>query len=227
MDQNVPVLTIDGPSGSGKGTISRAVAQRLGWHYLDSGALYRAVGVAAGWADEDFADHVALMRLAFDTHIEFRDNATGEPRVIVDGVDATDELRTETAGAAASAIAALPEVRAALFEKQRAFRRAPGLVADGRDMGTVIFPDARFKGFLTASAEERAERRYNQLKQKGLEVTLDGLLREILARDARDAQRAVAPLKPAFDAVIVDTTGVGIDAVVEQVLSLLPESLRS
>lgn len=227
MDQNVPVLTIDGPSGSGKGTISRAVAQRLGWHYLDSGALYRAVGVAAGWADEDFADHVALMRLAFDTHIEFRDNATGEPRVIVDGVDATDELRTETAGAAASAIAALPKVRAALFEKQRAFRRAPGLVADGRDMGTVIFPDARFKVFLTASAEERAERRYNQLKQKGLEVTLDGLLREILARDARDAQRAVAPLKPAFDAVIVDTTGVGIDAVVEQVLSLLPESLRS
>ena len=197
MDQNVPVLTIDGPSGSGKGTISRAVAQRLGWHYLDSGALYRAVGVAAGWADEDFADHVALMRLAFDTHIEFRDNATGEPRVIVDGVDATDELRTA------------------------------GLVADGRDMGTVIFPDARFKVFLTASAEERAERRYNQLKQKGLEVTLDGLLREILARDARDAQRAVAPLKPAFDAVIVDTTGVGIDAVVEQVLSLLPESLRS
>jgi cytidylate kinase len=226
MNQYVPVITIDGPSGSGKGTISRAVAQRLGWHYLDSGALYRAVGVAAGWADEDFSDHVALMRRAFDTTIEFRDNADGEPRVIVDGVDATDELRTETAGAAASAIAALPEVRAALFEKQRAFRREPGLVADGRDMGTVIFPDASFKVFLTASAEERAGRRYNQLKQKGLEVTLDGLLREILARDARDAQRAVAPLKPAFDAVIVDTTGVPIDAVVEQVLSLLPESLR-
>ena len=226
MDQTVPVLTIDGPSGSGKGTISRLVAKRLGWHYLDSGALYRAVGVAAGWADEDFADHVALMRLAFDTTIEFRDDARGEPRVIVDGLDATDELRTETAGAAASAIAALPEVRAALFEKQRAFRRAPGLVADGRDMGTVIFPDALYKVFLTASAEERAGRRYNQLKQKGLEVTLDGLLREILARDARDAQRAVAPLKPAFDAVIVDTTGVGIEAVVEQVLALLPESLR-
>ena len=226
MDQNVPVLTIDGPSGSGKGTISRAVAARLGWHYLDSGALYRAVGVAAGWADEDFSDHVALMRRAFDTQIEFRSGEHGEPRVIVDHVDATDELRTETAGAAASAIAALPEVRAALFEKQRAFRRPPGLVADGRDMGTVIFPDAAYKVFLTASAEERAQRRYNQLKQKGLEVTLDGLLREILARDARDAQRAVAPLKPAFDAVIVDTTGVPIDAVVEQVLSLLPESLR-
>ena len=226
MNQDVPVITIDGPSGSGKGTISRAVAKRLDWHYLDSGALYRAVGVAAGWADEDFSDHVALMRRAFDTSIEFRDSPEGEPRVIVDGVDATDELRTETAGAAASAIAALPEVRAALFEKQRAFRRPPGLVADGRDMGTVIFPDARFKVFLTASAEERAGRRYNQLKQKGLEVTLDGLLREILARDARDAQRAVAPLKPAFDAVVVDTTGIGIDAVVERVLSLMPDSYR-
>lgn len=223
MDQSVPVLTIDGPSGSGKGTISRAVAEKLGWHYLDSGALYRAVGVAAGWADEDFSDHVALMRRAFDTHIEFVTSGAGEPRVMVDHVDATDELRTETAGAAASAIAALPEVRAALFEKQRAFRRPPGLVADGRDMGTVIFPDAQFKVFLTASAEERAERRYNQLKQKGLDVNIDGLLREILARDARDAQRAVAPLKPAFDAVIVDTTGVSIDDTVSRVLALVTQ----
>lgn len=216
-----PILTIDGPSGSGKGTISRLVAQRLGWHYLDSGALYRAVGVAAGWDDTDFSDHAALMRLAFNTRIEFRTNGDTEPRVIVDGVDATDELRTETAGAAASAIAAIPEVRAALFEKQRSFLRAPGLVADGRDMGTVVFPEAAHKVFLTASAEERAQRRHKQLKDKGLEVTIDGLLREIQARDARDAQRAVAPLKPAPDAVLVDTTGVSIEAVVDRVLALI------
>lgn len=217
----IPVLAIDGPSGSGKGTISRAVAAKLGWHYLDSGALYRAVGVAAGWADEDMSDHAALMRLAFATRIEFVESAHGEPRVLVDGIDATDELRTETAGAAASAIAAIPEVRAALFEKQRSFMQPPGLVADGRDMGTVIFPQAATKVFLTASAEERAERRYKQLKNKGLEVTLDGLLREIQARDARDAQRAVAPLKPASDAVLIDTTGVAIDEVVARVLALV------
>lgn len=216
----IPVLTIDGPSGSGKGTISRAVAGRLGWHYLDSGALYRAIGVAAGWADLDLADPAALVRCAFDTEIGFRE-ADGEPRVIVNGVDATDELRTETAGAAASAIAAIPEVRSALKERQRAFRRAPGLVADGRDMGTVIFPDAGRKVFLTASAEERAERRYKQLKDKGVSVTLDGLLREILARDARDASRAVAPLRPADDAVRIDTTGLGIETVVDRVLALM------
>ncbi len=220
-EARVPVLTIDGPSGSGKGTISRAVAARLGWHYLDSGALYRAIGVAAGWSDEDLSDHAALMRLAFATRIEFVETDGGEPRVLVDGLDATDELRTETAGAAASAIAAIPEVRAALFEKQRGFMQPPGLVADGRDMGTVIFPEAAHKVFLTASADERAQRRYKQLKNKGLEVTLDGLLREIQARDARDAQRAVAPLKPASDAVLIDTTGVAIDEVVERVLALV------
>ncbi len=225
-DARIPVLTIDGPSGSGKGTVSRAIAARLGWHFLDSGALYRAIGVAAGWEDVDLADPEALVRLAERTQVGFRDDETGEPRVIVDGIDATDELRTETAGAAASAIAAIPGVRAVLVDRQRAFRRAPGLVADGRDMGTVIFPDAPFKVFLTASAGERAERRYKQLKAKGLEVTLDGLLREILARDARDAQRSVAPLKPADDAVAIDTTGVPIDLVVDRVLALLPDPLR-
>ncbi|KPN20747.1 cytidylate kinase [Xanthomonas sp. Mitacek01] len=221
MTATVPVLTIDGPSGSGKGTISRAVAQRLGWHYLDSGALYRAVGVAAGWADLDLDDAGALVRCTFDTTIGF-DEGGDELRVLVNGHDATDELRTETAGAAASAIAAIPEVRAALKDRQRAFRVEPGLVADGRDMGTVIFPDAGWKVFLTASAEERAERRYKQLKHKGVSVTMDGLLREILARDARDANRSVAPLRPAEDAVRIDTTGLGIDAVVERVLALLP-----
>lgn len=218
----IPLLTIDGPSGSGKGTVSRLVAQRLGWHYLDSGALYRAVAVAAGWANADLSDHAALMRLAFNTAIEFRTDGPDEPRVIIDGVDATDELRTETAGAAASAIAAIPEVRAALFEKQRAFLRPPGLVADGRDMGTVIFPEAGHKVFLTASAEERARRRHKQLKDKGLEVRMTGLLREIQARDARDAERAVAPLRPAPDAVVVDTTAVPIENVVDRVLGLLP-----
>ena len=217
-DPAAPVLAIDGPSGSGKGTISRLVAGRLGWRYLDSGALYRAVGVAAGWADLDLSDASALVRCTFDTHVAFRDDPGGEPRVLVNGSDATDELRTETAGAAASAIAAIPEVRSALTARQRAFRQLPGLVADGRDMGTVIFPDARTKVFLTASASERAERRYKQLKDKGVSVTLDGLLREILARDARDASRAVAPLRPADDAVRIDTTGLSIEAVVERVL---------
>ncbi|MCB1554977.1 MAG: (d)CMP kinase [Xanthomonadales bacterium] len=222
----VPVLTVDGPSGSGKGTISRAVAARLGWHFLDSGALYRAVGVAAGWEDADLGDTEGLVALTHRTQVQFVDDPGGEPHVLINGVEATSELRTETAGAAASAIAAIPEVRAALVERQRAFRQSPGLVADGRDMGTVIFPDAGVKVFLTASAEERAQRRHKQLKDKGLDVTLDGLLREIVARDARDAQRPVAPLKPADDAVTVDSTGVPITTVVEQVLALVPESFR-
>ncbi|MCC8361513.1 (d)CMP kinase [Lysobacter sp. A6] len=219
---SIPVLAIDGPSGSGKGTISRLVAQRVGWHFLDSGALYRGVGLAAAWGDIDLSDASALVRCTFDTQIQFLENGGGEPHIIVNGKDATDELRTETAGAAASAIAAIPEVRAALKDRQRAYRQPPGLVADGRDMGTVIFPDAPYKVFLTASAEERAERRHKQLSEKGISVTLPGLLREILARDARDATRAVAPLRPAEDAVRIDTTGLSIEAVVERVLALLP-----
>jgi cytidylate kinase len=218
----IPVLTIDGPSGSGKGTISRLVAEHLGWHLLDSGALYRAVGYAAGMAGSDLSDAEAMTRCAETTKIGFRASTDGgETRVIVNGHDATDELRTETCGAAASAIAAFPGVRQALLDKQHAFRRAPGLVADGRDMGTVIFPDAAHKIFLTASAAERAKRRYKQLKAKGLSVTLASLLREIEARDARDASRPVAPLKPAADAVLVDTTGMPIEAVVAKVFALV------
>jgi cytidylate kinase len=218
----VPVLTIDGPSGSGKGTIARAVADRLGWHMLDSGAIYRAVGYAAGVKDLDLSDAEAVARCALEIRIDFRDPGDGgDTRVIIDGEDATDAIRTETAGAAASAIAALPEVRKALVDKQLAFRRAPGLVADGRDMGTVIFPDAPFKVFLTASPAERAERRYKQLKSKGLDVTLASLLHEIELRDARDASRTVAPLRPAADAVVIDTTGKPIPAVVTEVLAVV------
>jgi len=198
----------------------------LGWHYLDSGALYRVVGFAAQRDAADLSDPMGLAALARRTDIRFHTDGDAEPRVLVDGMDATDAIRTETAGAAASAIAAIPEVRQALFDKQHAFRQLPGLVADGRDMGTIVFPDAQWKVFLTASASQRAERRYKQLKDKGVSVNLNDLLREILARDARDAERVVAPLKPAIDAVLIDTTDVPVERVVERVLALLPESFR-
>ena len=218
----IPVLTIDGPSGAGKGTVSRLLASRLGWHLLDSGALYRAVGYAAGVSGVDLADVEAVTRIATLTRIAFHDPGDGgETRVLANGADVSDEIRTEACGMAASAIAVMPSVREALLDKQHSFRCPPGLVADGRDMGTVIFPDAAFKVFLTASAKERGRRRYKQLKEKGVMVRLGDLTREIEARDARDASRKVAPLKPARDALQIDTTGRSIESVVEKIVKLI------
>jgi CMP/dCMP kinase len=215
-----PVVTIDGPSGSGKGTISRAVARHAGWHLLDSGALYRLValaGATAGAPPDDVARHAALARAM---RVEFGWTADGEEQVRLDGRDVSADIRSETAGAGASRVAAWPEVRAALLTRQRAFAEPPGLVADGRDMGTVVFPRAELKIFLTATPEERARRRYKQLKDKGSDVSLAALSREIAERDFRDRTRQVAPLRPAADAEQLDSTGLNIEAVVARVLEL-------
>jgi CMP/dCMP kinase len=214
-----PVITIDGPSGSGKGTISRAVARALGWHFLDSGALYRAVGVAAVRSAADLADEQALARLALDADIRFEDRIDSEPHVWLDDEDISADIRTEEAGQAASRVAAQPAVRAALLAKQRAFQVDPGLVADGRDMGTIVFPEAELKVFLTASATERARRRHKQLSEKGITAILPALLREIEERDLRDRTRSVAPLVPAHDARTIDSTTQSIDDVVAIVLA--------
>lgn len=223
----IPVLTIDGPSGSGKGTVGRRVAARLGWHFLDSGALYRALGLAAGAAGVALEDEGAVAGLARTLDVRFEAGPQGEePRVFLSGHDVSRDLRTEAAGAAASRVAALPRVRDELLALQRTYRRAPGLVADGRDMGTVVFPDAAAKVFLEASPEERAARRYKQLRGKGMRATLSDLVREVAERDARDRGRAVAPLRPAEDAVVVDTTGMAVDAVVDQVLDVVRRALR-
>ncbi len=218
-----PVVTIDGPSGSGKGTIAVRVAQALGWHLLDSGALYRAVGLLALDRHVALDNVAALARLALDLPIDFKGLPDGVS-VILEGRARDADLRNEATGAAASQVAAIPAVRAALLDRQRAFARAPGLVADGRDMGTVVFPQARYKFYLTASAEERARRRHKQLKEKGVVVKLAGLLEEIEARDARDSQRSVAPLRPAEDAVIIDSTAMPVDQVVAVVLARIGET---
>ena len=221
-EETTPVITVDGPSGSGKGTISFMLAQRLGWRFLDSGALYRLVALAAQNHAIAMDNQEAIVTLAahLDVQFEIRGQST---RIILEGEDVTDAIRTETVGNAASKVAAIPAVREALLSRQRDFLGQPGLIADGRDMGTVVFPDARLKIFLTASAEERAKRRYKQLKDKGLDVNLADLLQEISERDKRDTERAVSPLVPADDAVLVDTSDTPVNEVFERVYGLCVE----
>ena len=213
-DPHASVVTIDGPGGSGKGTLSSLVAAKLGWHLLDSGALYRIVAVSAQSQVIDLKDESSLVTMIADLQIAF----TGD-KVDVDGNDLKDIIRTEETGAAASRVAALPGVRDAILSLQKSFQCAPGLVADGRDMGTVVFPQSKAKIFLDASAEARADRRYKQLKNKGLSVNLRDLLEQIQERDARDRGRAVAPLKPAADALIIDSTQMTIEEVLEVIMS--------
>ena len=214
------VVAIDGPSGSGKGTISRRLAAQLGWHYLDSGALYRLVGLAAARSGVGLSDAPGLAALATRLDVRFAPAADVE-RVYLDGTDVAEELRTERAGEAASQVAAIPAVRAALLQRQRDFERPPGLVADGRDMGTVVFPAAALKVFLTASTEARAMRRHKQLKEKGIDVSLPDLSWDIAQRDARDANRTVAPLRPAPDARVIDSTSLTPKEVVARILEWL------
>jgi cytidylate kinase len=216
---NVPVLTIDGPSGAGKGTVSRAVAKRLGWHYLDSGAIYRALAVAVTQKKVAVDDIQQIVRVARELGLSF---GSGEAvTVLLNGKDITDRIQTEECGNLASRIAALPAVRQALLEKQREFQKEPGLVADGRDMGTVVFPQARYKVFLTANSRVRALRRYNQLIEKGIDVNLDKLTRELLERDRRDKERTESPLAAANDAILIDSSNLSVEEVIDRCLHLI------
>lgn len=226
-DAATPVIAIDGPSGAGKGTVSVILARRLGFHYLDSGALYRLLAVAAARHQVTFDNIDGLAVLAAHMDVLFR-MAPGdaEPDITLEGEDVTRLLRAEQIGAQASLVATIPEVRAALLRRQRAFARPPGLVADGRDMGTVVFPDAALKVFLTASADERARRRYNQLIGKGETASLRDLVAQVNERDERDRTRPVAPLRPAEDATVMDSTTMTIDEVVEAILAVAQERLR-
>lgn len=219
MTAQYPVITVDGPSGSGKGTICSLLAGELDWNLLDSGALYRLVGLAARHHGVALDDVDALVVLAAHLDVQFvAQDGQGETSIILEGEEVTNSIRTEECGADASMVAALGPVREALLERQRVFAHAPGLIADGRDMGTVVFPEAPLKIYLTASAEERANRRYNQLINKGLGASLQAILQDIQARDARDMNRAVAPLKPAKDAISLDTTALSIEEVLASVL---------
>lgn len=225
MNNRPPVIAVDGPSGVGKGTLGQWLAVRLGFYLLDSGALYRLTALAALRRKLALEDEVAVAAVAAELDAAFAPDAAGTVRVTLDGLEVGAVLRRETTGNAASRVAALPAVRAALLQRQRDFRRFPGLIADGRDMGTVVFPDADLKLFLTASAEVRAQRRYKQLIEKGMDANLASLVEEIAERDARDAQRAVAPLKPAADAQVLDTTRMDIAEVGEWALALAAHRL--
>ena len=223
----IPVLTIDGPSGSGKGTISLLVAQKLGWHMLDSGALYRLVAFGAEKNRIPLQEEARLADYARHLDVRFEQvDGSDELAIYLEGENVTRGIRTETCGNAASKVAAIQAVRDALLDRQRAFSQPPGLVADGRDMGTTVFPEAGLKIFLTASAEERANRRYKQLKDKGIDVSLPALLTEIAERDARDSQRTASPLKPAVDAVQLDTSDLSIDEVIQRVEQLYQERFQ-
>jgi cytidylate kinase len=218
IDFKSPVITIDGASGTGKGTVSQLLAARLGWNFLDSGALYRVLALAAQKHSVALDNEKALEVLAEHLDVQFIANADKSPQIILESEDITNTIRTEVVGNMASIVAALPAVRASLLSRQRAFRESPGLVTDGRDMGTVVFPDADYKFFLGASPETRAERRFKQLKEQGLDVNLGSLLEELRQRDKRDTERAVAPLKPADDAIIVNTDHLSVLQVVEKIL---------
>ena len=219
---DIPVIAIDGPGGSGKGTICASLADYLGWHLLDSGALYRLAALAAIKQNTPLDNEVELGKVAENLDISFEADENGV-KAFLDGEDVSDALRYENTGTVASQIASMPAVRAALVKRQRKFMRLPGLVADGRDMGTVIFTDAKLKIFLTASAEIRAQRRYKQLKEKGEKVKLSRLFREIKARDLRDQSRSIAPLRPAEDAVIIDSSDLSINEVLEIIKVMIEE----
>ncbi len=225
MSEQIPVITIDGPSGAGKGTVARIVAEQLGWHLLDSGAIYRVLAVATQHHHVGVEDEEPLIPMAAHLDVQFEITSAGESKVILEGEDVTDTIRTEEIGALASQVAAFPRVREALLRRQRAFSVAPGLVADGRDMGTVVFTQAPVKVFLTASAEERAQRRFIQLKDKGFDVKIGRLLDDIRQRDERDQNRQVAPLIPAEGALIIDSTNLSIQEVVNKILSFSNEKL--
>lgn len=222
VSNTIPVITVDGPSGCGKGTLSHHLAERLGWHLLDSGALYRVLALAAMQHSVSFENHSALEVLArhLDVRFQFGED-TRITHIVLEGQDVSNEIRTEKAGANASVVAAIPEVRYALLSRQREFLDWPGLVADGRDMGTVVFPEAKLKIFLEADAGVRAKRRYLQLQEAGVNASLESLFSEINERDARDKARAASPLVPAKDAVVIDTTNLGIEEVVQQGLRLV------